>query len=36
MEPLQEAAGFGTLVNPEWIAEQQVDDPDHLLTSLLS
>jgi L-alanine-DL-glutamate epimerase-like enolase superfamily enzyme len=36
MEPLQEAAGFGTLVNPEWIAEQDVDDPDHLLTSLLS
>ena len=35
MEPLQEAPGR-KLVNPEWIAEQDVDDPDHLLTSLLS
>ena len=36
MEALQEGAGFGKLVNPEWIAEQDVDDPDHLLVSLLS
>lgn len=36
MEAPQEAAGFGKLVNPEWIAEQEVDDPDHLLVSLLS
>jgi L-alanine-DL-glutamate epimerase-like enolase superfamily enzyme len=36
MEAPQEAAGFGKLVNPEWIAEQDVDDPDHLLVSLLS
>ena len=36
MEAPQEAAGFGKLVNPEWIAELEVDDPDHLLVSLLS
>ena len=36
MEAPREAAGFGKLVNPEWIAEQEVDDPDHLLVSLLS
>ena len=36
MEAPREAAGFGKLVNPEWIAEQDVDDPDHLLVSLLS
>jgi L-alanine-DL-glutamate epimerase-like enolase superfamily enzyme len=34
MEPLEEAAGFGKLVNPAWIAEQDVDDPDRLLASL--
>ena len=36
MEAPREAAGFGKLVNPEWIAELEVDDPDHLLVSLLS
>jgi L-alanine-DL-glutamate epimerase-like enolase superfamily enzyme len=34
MEPLPEAPGFGTLVNPAWIASEDVDDPDGLVRSL--
>jgi L-alanine-DL-glutamate epimerase-like enolase superfamily enzyme len=31
MEPLPAAPGFGELVNRDWLSEQIVDDPDHLL-----
>ncbi|MFL5953299.1 MAG: mandelate racemase/muconate lactonizing enzyme family protein [Gaiellaceae bacterium] len=34
MEPFPEEPGFGTLVNPEWLAEQDVDDPDGLVRDL--
>lgn len=34
MEPLAQDHGFGTLVNVEWIATQQVIDPDGLLDDL--
>lgn len=34
MEPLPDAPGFGPLVNPAWLAEQDVDDPDGLVASL--
>lgn len=32
MEPLQAAPGFGELVNFEWVAEQETDDPSGILT----
>ncbi len=31
MRPLDPSPGFGDLVNFEWIASQEVDDPDHVL-----
>lgn len=34
MEPLPEEPGFGILVNPEWLVQQQIDDPDGLIASL--
>jgi L-alanine-DL-glutamate epimerase-like enolase superfamily enzyme len=34
MEPLEEDSGFGTLVVPGWIDQQDVDDPDGLVTDL--
>jgi L-alanine-DL-glutamate epimerase-like enolase superfamily enzyme len=34
MEPLPEHPGFGPLVNPEWLAEQDADDPDGLIRDL--
>jgi L-alanine-DL-glutamate epimerase-like enolase superfamily enzyme len=34
MQPLPEQPGFGPLVNPEWLAEQDVDDPDGLIRDL--
>ena len=34
MEPLAQDPGLGTLVNVEWIATQQVIDPDGLLDDL--
>ncbi len=34
MDPLPELPGFGTLVNPDWIREQLVDDPDDALGDL--
>jgi len=34
MEPLPQQPGFGTLVNPPWLAEQDVDDPDGLVAEL--
>jgi L-alanine-DL-glutamate epimerase-like enolase superfamily enzyme len=34
MEPLPEQPGFGPLVNAEWLAEQDVDDPDGLVRDL--
>ena len=34
MEPLGSGPGFGTLVNPAWLAEQEVDDPEGLVASL--
>jgi L-alanine-DL-glutamate epimerase-like enolase superfamily enzyme len=34
MEPLAQHAGFGTLVNREWMGTQQVIDPDGLLDDL--
>jgi L-alanine-DL-glutamate epimerase-like enolase superfamily enzyme len=36
MEPLPEEPGFGRLVNPEWLAQLDADDPDGLLGSLQS
>jgi L-alanine-DL-glutamate epimerase-like enolase superfamily enzyme len=36
MDPLPEAPGFGELLNRDWLAEQDVDDPDRLLASVLS
>jgi L-alanine-DL-glutamate epimerase-like enolase superfamily enzyme len=35
MLPLREAPGFGPLVNPAWVAEQDHDDPDCLIRSLV-
>lgn len=34
MEPLPSKPGFGPLVNPDWLADQDVDDPDGLIRSL--
>lgn len=34
MEPLPERPGFGPLVNPAWLADQELDDPDGLVSSL--
>jgi L-alanine-DL-glutamate epimerase-like enolase superfamily enzyme len=34
MEPLRDEPGFGTLVNAPWLCDQEVDDPDDLLSSL--
>jgi L-alanine-DL-glutamate epimerase-like enolase superfamily enzyme len=34
MEPLHDGPGFGPLVNPRWLAEQDGDDPDGLIASL--
>lgn len=34
MRPLEEQPGFGPLVNPPWLAEQDADDPDGLIRSL--
>ena len=34
MEPMGSGPGFGTLVNPRWLAEQEVDDPEGLVASL--
>lgn len=34
MQPLADALGFGTLVNPKWIDEQSYDDPDGALDDL--
>lgn len=34
MEPLPPELGLGTLVDPDWIAGQQVDDPENLLGDL--
>jgi L-alanine-DL-glutamate epimerase-like enolase superfamily enzyme len=34
MEPLRIEDGFGSLVNPAWLAEQESDDPDGLIRSL--
>lgn len=34
MEPLAEQPGFGPVVNPGWLAEQDADDPDGLIKSL--
>jgi L-alanine-DL-glutamate epimerase-like enolase superfamily enzyme len=34
MEPLAEAPGFGEIVNVDWIAEQEVDDPHGALAGL--
>lgn len=34
MRPLDEQPGFGPLVNPKWLAEQDADDPDGLIRSL--
>ena len=34
MQPLPEGPGFGDIVNLDWIAEQQVEDPDGLLADL--
>lgn len=34
MEPLPSELGLGTLVDPSWIAGQQVDDPENLLGDL--
>jgi L-alanine-DL-glutamate epimerase-like enolase superfamily enzyme len=34
MDPLPEAPGLGTLVDPDWIATQTVSDPDGLLDDL--
>lgn len=34
MEPLPEAPGLGVQANPEWIAQQVVDDPDGVLAKL--
>jgi hypothetical protein len=31
MAPLEESAGFGTLVNREWLATQSLDDPDRII-----
>jgi len=36
MEPLPERPGFGPLVNPAWLADQDFDDPDGLIRSLSS
>jgi L-alanine-DL-glutamate epimerase-like enolase superfamily enzyme len=36
MDAPPEAPGFGELVNRDWLAEQDVDDPDRLLASTLS
>jgi L-alanine-DL-glutamate epimerase-like enolase superfamily enzyme len=36
MEPLPEGPGFGTLVNPAWLAEQTVDDPDGVVRAVLT
>jgi L-alanine-DL-glutamate epimerase-like enolase superfamily enzyme len=36
MEPLPEGPGFGTLVNPAWLAEQTVDDPDGVVRAVLA
>lgn len=34
MEPLPEEPGFGPLVNPSWLGDQDVDDPDGLIRTL--
>lgn len=34
MEPLVDEPGLGPQVNPEWVAQQIVDDPDHILEKL--
>lgn len=34
MRPFDDEPGFGPLVNPPWLAEQDADDPDGLLRSL--
>lgn len=34
MEPLADEPGLGPQANPEWIAEQIVDDPEHVLEKL--
>jgi L-alanine-DL-glutamate epimerase-like enolase superfamily enzyme len=34
MEPLAEEPGFGPVVNPGWLAEQDADDADGLIASL--
>ncbi len=34
MEPLPEEPGFGPLFNADWLADQDVDDPDGLIQSL--
>lgn len=34
MQPLADEAGLGPQANPEWIAEQIVDDPEHVLEKL--
>jgi L-alanine-DL-glutamate epimerase-like enolase superfamily enzyme len=34
MEPLEEQPGFGPLVNPDWLADQDADDPAGLIRDL--
>ena len=34
MDPLPEEPGFGPLVNADWLASEDVDDPDGLVRSL--
>ena len=34
MEPLDDQPGFGPLVNPSWLADQDVDDPNGLVRDL--
>lgn len=36
MDPLPEGPGFGTLVNPVWLAEQSSDDPEGVVRSVLA
>ena len=34
MEPLDEQPGFGRLVNPDWLADQDADDPAGVIREL--
>ena len=36
MAPLRSGPGFGPLVNPAWLAEQESDDPEGLVASLVA